>query len=285
MILPHTFRFGIAALALGWTSPGFAQTLDTVMLTGGHAITITLDRDGGLQTLRAGETVLATASNITRGAVLTDTQDQVTAAIFRLQGDTEECPPAPMVVSVHDGLLEATPPLGRSCRRYDASVGDGQLVFISPPDLHEAGDAFLFDQTLRLQVLGPIGYRPQPAWGWDRLALALEQTDEDAQIDDLYAHAPVFDELLRLWEGDLFIFAQHLATRTYPMSGEGVLYQSGCIPDQCAFAIGLLVAEPQTQAVYAAFFNEGAPDVRPPLTEWSEPAQAIFEAWRAGELR
>ncbi|MEM1286560.1 MAG: hypothetical protein AAGH43_14345 [Pseudomonadota bacterium] len=280
----RSLHFGLTTLALSYAAPLVAQTLDTLMLTGGHALTITLDQDGGLQTLRAGDTVLATASNIARGAVLPNADDEIAAAVFRLQGDTEECPPAPMVVSVHDGVLEATPPLGRGCTRYDISVGERALVFVSPPDLHAAGDAFLFDLDRRLTVLGPIGYRPQPTWGWDRLSRMLADHNDAELADDLYAHAPVFDALLQLWDDELFLFAQHLAARTFPTAEGDLLYQSGCVPGQCTFAIGLLVADPATETVYAAYFNEGAPDVRPPVAEWSEAARELFERWRSGDL-
>ncbi|MEM6712593.1 MAG: hypothetical protein AAF590_09965 [Pseudomonadota bacterium] len=281
----RTLPICFTAVAFLWVAPATAQTLDTLTLTGGHALTITLDLDGGLQTLRAGDEVLATASNVARGAVLTDGNGEIGAAVFRLQGDTEECPPAPMVVSVHAGVLEATPPLGIACRRYDVSVGAGELVFISQPDLHEAGDAFLFNLNDRIRVLGPIGYQAQPDWGWDRLTSALERAGESEFFDDLYAHAPVFDALLQLWGDELFLFAQHVAARTFPTADGDLLYQAGCVPGQCAFAIGLLVTEPSTETVYAAFFNEGAPDVRPPMAQWSEPAKALFDTWRSGDLQ
>ncbi|CAN0462004.1 unnamed protein product, partial [Ectocarpus fasciculatus] len=126
---------------------------------------------------------------------------------------------------------------------------------------------------------GPVGYAPQAALTW------ADVPSSPSNGTDLYAYPPVHAQLVPLWGQDLFVFAQHLSARNSPAQGSGLVYQTGCILTQCAFAIGLVAVDPTNQSVFSAYLNEGAPDIRPPLDAWSEEALEIYEAWRAGDLR
>ncbi|MBV6659285.1 MAG: hypothetical protein KI785_16090, partial [Devosiaceae bacterium] len=132
--------------------------------------------------------------------------------------------------------------------------------------------------------LGTLRYAPQPARGWDALDAEVGGYSDLSTLD-LYAAEPVYAALASGWGDQLFVFARHLATRTVPIIEGNLLLQTGCLPGQCAFAIGMLAVDPGRETVYAAFLNEGAPDARPALEDWSDEARAVYDRWREGGYR
>ncbi|GAB5510164.1 MAG: hypothetical protein Rhims3KO_15650 [Hyphomicrobiales bacterium] len=257
-----------------------AQTIDTLTLTGDVALTIVRDTDGTTQTLMAGGEPLISAQTITRTLEILDPAGEPAAAVFLLEDEGEDCAPTPLVVSSRDGRAFNSGRLGTPCLAYAISSGDGQAVFLNAPDFHRLGEVFSFQLGRGIQTIGPIGYAPQPDWTWDLL-----RRNAEAPGQDLFAYAPVHARLVELWQNDLFVYAQHLGARGLPASSGTFFYQPGCILAQCTFAIGLLAVDPTNEQVFSAYLNEGAPDVRPPLEEWSEPALVLYESWRSGDLR
>lgn len=269
-----------AALLTASTAPLTAQTIDTLTLTGDLALTVVRDTDGTTQTLMAGGEPLISAQTITRALEITDDAGEPAAAVFLLDDGEEDCAPTPLVVSSREGRAFNSGRLGTACLPYSLSSGDRQAVFLNPPDFHRLGDVFSFQLGRGVQAIGPIGYAPQPDWSWDLLRQNVE-----APGQDLFAYAPVHAQLVELWQNDLFVFAQHLGMRGLPASSGPLVYQPGCIAAQCTFAIGLLAVDPASEQVFSAYLNEGAPDIRPPLEDWSEPALVLYESWRSGDLR
>lgn len=272
------FTTAAAFLAIS-AAPAWAQTIDTLTLTGDVALTIVRDNDGATQTLMADGEPLISAQAITRTLEIFNEAGEPGAAVFLLN-EGEDCAPTPLVVSSRDGRAFNSGRLGTPCLAYDISSGDGQAIFLNTPDFNRLGDIFSFQLGRGVQTIGPIGYAPQPDWTWDVLRQHLE-----APSEDLFAYAPVHARLVELWQNDLFVYAQHLGERRLPANSGTFFYQPGCIPSQCTFAIGLLAIDPQNEQVFSAFLNEGAPDIRPPLEEWSEPALVLYESWRRGDLR
>lgn len=260
--------------------PVLAQTIDTLTLTDGVALTIVRDSDGATQTLMADGEPLISAQTITRTLEISGATGEPAAAIFLLNDQSEDCAPTPLVVSSRDGRAFNSGRLGIPCLDYDITSGNGQAVFLNAPDFHRLGDVFSFQLGRGVQTIGPIGYAPQPDWTWDLLRQHV-----DAPGQDLFAYAPVHARLVELWQNELFVYAQHLGARGQPASSGAYFYQPGCILAQCTFAIGLLAVDPQNEQVFSAYLNEGAPDIRPHLAEWSEPALVLYESWRQGDLR
>lgn len=273
------FAATAALLAAGAGSLS-AQTIDTLSLTGNIALTIVRDSDGATQTLMADGEPLISAQTITRTLEVLNAAGEPAAGVFLLNDEEEDCAPTPLVVSTRNGRAFNSGRLGTPCLAYDISSGEGQAMFLNAPDFHRLGDVFSFQLGRGIQTIGPIGYAPQPDWTWDLL-----RQNAEAPGQDLFAYAPVHARLVELWQGDLFIYAQHLSARGMPASSGTFFYQPGCILAQCTFAIGLLAIDPQNEQVFSAYLNEGAPDIRPPLEEWSEPALVLYESWRAGDLR
>lgn len=258
----------------------WAQTIDTLTLTGNVALTIVRDTDGATQTLMADGEPLISAQTITRTLEILDPAGDPAAAVFLLDDEGEDCAPTPLVISSRDGRAFNSGRLGTPCLTYTISSGDGQAVFLTAPDFGRLGDVFSFELGRGVQTIGPIGYAPQPDWTWDLL-----RQNAEAPGHDLFAYAPVHARLVELWQADLFVYAQHLEFHGVPASSGAFFYQPGCILAQCTFAIGLLAVDPVNEQVFSAFLNEGAPDIRPPLEEWSEPALMLYESWRRGDLR
>lgn len=273
------FAAATGLLACG-AGPLFAQTIDTLTLTGDVALTIVRDTDGATQTLMADGEPLVSAITITRTLEILNPAGEPGAAVFLLNEEEEDCAPTPLVVSSRNGQAFNSGRLGTPCLAYDISSGDGKAVFLNPPDFHRLGDVFSFQLGRGVQAIGPIGYAPQPGWTWDLL-----RQNAEAPGHDLFAYAPVHEQLVDLWQNELFVYAQHLSARGMPVSSGALFYQPGCILAQCTFAIGLLTIDPVNEQVFSAFLNEGAPDIRPPLEEWSEPALVLYESWRNGDLR
>ena len=265
-------------LALG-ISGANAQTLDALTLTDGIAITITRDRETGEQTLRAGNTVLYTARSIQRSTPFMRDDGEIDGALFYALNGDEGCPAIPLVVHAENGTPVSSGMLGQPCTAYDVAAAERRVQLINRPELHRLGEAFAYDLDEGLITYGPVGYAPQAGLEWNDVSSST--TDGT----DLYAYPPVHAQLVPLWGQDLFLFAQHLSARDQPAELSGLYYQTGCIVGQCAFAIGLVIADPADQSVYSAYLNEGAPDIRPPLDAWNDEARQIYEAWRAGDLR
>lgn len=260
--------------------PLLAQTIDTLTLTGDLALTVVRDSDGATQTLMAAGEPLVSAKTITRALEIADDAGAPAAAVFLLDDGQEDCAPTPLVVSSREGRAFNSGRLGSPCLAYTLSSGNRQAVFLNAPDFHRLGEVFAFQLGRGVQSIGPIGYAPQPDWTWDLL-----RQNAEAPGQDLFAYAPVHERLVELWQNDLFVYAQHLGARGLPASSGSFFYQPGCILAQCTFAIGLLAVDPANEQVFSAYLNEGAPDVRPPLEEWSEPALVLYESWRSGDLR
>lgn len=282
-------RLVFALLLSLWPTVVSAQTLDTVTLSDGSgdgsvALTIVRNPSSGTQQLVWNGQVIEEAVTITRGPSFTNRVGATDGALFYLLLHREDCPPTPIVVQAVAGEAVRREPLssgrlGAPCATLDVAATDRHVQIIAPPDLYRDGLALAYDLDLGLQVYGAVRYAPQPRLGWEHVTASLETGT------DLYAHTPVFDALQTLWGADLFLFAQHLASRSAPATQDGLIYQPGCILAQCAFAIGLLAVDPASETVYSAYLNEGAPDIRPPLDQWSASAMALYEAWRSGELR
>lgn len=274
-----------AALLLAISAaPAWAQTLDVVPLAGGGDLTIMRDSETGTQSLNAGETVLLTAPVITRDLIISDREGEPAAVVFYADSGEPGCAPAPWVVTVEFGTPWARGPIGDPCVPYLATARPGTVTFLSPPNLGLPGDAIAFDIDDQIVRLGPIVYAPQADRGWDALDGELGGYNDLSTLD-LYAAQPVYDALLASWSTEISIFTRHLGIRTIPVIEGNFLLQTGCLPGQCGFAIGMLAVDPIREEVYSAFFNEGAPDIRPPLDTWSAEAQALYERWAAGEFR
>lgn len=265
-------------------SPALAQTLDVISLPDGIDLTITRDADTGTQALVAGETVLLSAPVITRDLIVTNQDGDPAAVVVYADNDEPSCPPIAWVVTVEFGTPWARGPIGDPCQPYVATARPGTVSFVSAPDLARPGDAISFSIDEQIVRLGPIVYAPQPGRGWDALDGEVGGYNDLSTLD-LYAAQPVHDALWTTWQEELAIFARHLGTRTIPVIEGDFLLQTGCLPSQCAFAIGMLAVNPASETVYSAFLNEGAPDIRPPLEEWSADAQNLYERWSAGEFR
>ncbi|MEM1288183.1 MAG: hypothetical protein AAGH60_07515 [Pseudomonadota bacterium] len=261
-----------------------AQTLDVIELKGGIALTIVVDSATGQQTLIHDGVELLRAPSIATGPTITDPEGTAAAIVLTSASPEEGCPAERRVVSAEADSVFLSAPIGAFCTAYTVTTSPGTAIFLAEPELHQAGEVVRFDLNNGQSLVGPVVYAPQPNRGWESLRAQTEGFDPLSQ-DDLYAAQPVYDALLELWDEDIFILAQHLATRTVPLQTGDLLIQSGCLPSQCAFAIGLLAVDPVSEAIYSAFFNEGAPDVRPDLDAWPDPARDVFERWRAGEFR
>lgn len=265
-------------------SPALAQTLDVISLTGGSDLTITRDGETGEQSLVAGETVLLSAPVITRDLLVENGDGEPAAAVLYADSGEAGCAPEAWVVTVEFGTPWARGPIGDPCLPYLATARPGIITFVSQPDLAQTGDAIIFPIDEQIMRLGPIVYAPQADRGWDALDGEVGGYNDLSTLD-LYAAQPVYDALWEKWQDELSLFARHIGTRTIPVIEGDFLLQTGCLPSQCAFAIGMLAVDPAQEAVYSAFLNEGAPDIRPPLEDWSTDARSIYERWSAGEFR
>lgn len=275
----------IASLcAMLLATPASAQTLDVIQLADGLDLTIARDSANNEQVLLSGGSELLRAPAIIADLLIPRADGQPAGMILYADSSEPGCAPAIYTVTSTFGAPWLRGPVGAPCLTYVAAVHPGGAVLISPPELAMPGDAYIFDLEAGAYRLGPIGYAPQTNRGWDALDGEVGGYSDLSALD-LYAANPVYEEMTTLWGDDLFVFAQHLRTRTVPQIEGDFLIQTGCLPSQCAFAIGLLAVDPAQETVYSAFFNEGAPDVRPPLEEWSEGALALFEAWREGAFR
>ncbi len=277
----------IRTLSLALTlvaAPATAQTLDVFTLEGGVDVTIQLNSQTNQQDLVADGAILLSAPSITRDLPILGPQGEQAAVIVYAASDQEGCAASPYVVSADFGVAWPQGPIGIPCLAYLATARTSTAAFISPPDLGQDGDAVVFDLRDGVVPLGPIVYAPQETRGWDALDAEVGGYSDLSTLD-LYAAAPVYDALVDLWGPELFIFGRHLSTRTVPIVDGNFLLQSGCLSGQCGFTLGLLAVDVTQERVYSAYFNEGAPDVRPPLEEWSAPAQALFDRWREGEFR
>ncbi|MFN3226846.1 MAG: hypothetical protein ACE360_11425 [Hyphomicrobiales bacterium] len=274
-----------AALLLALSaSPSLAQTLDVISLPDGIDLTITRDGQTGTQALVAGDTTLLSAPVITRDLIVTDMDGEPAAVVLYADNDDAGCAPAAWVVTVEFGTPWARGPIGHPCLPYVATARPGMVTFVSQPDLAQPGDAITFSIDEQIVRLGPIVYAPQAGRGWDALDGEVGGYNDLSTLD-LYAAQPVYDALWVAWEDELAVFARHLGSRTIPVIEGDFLLQTGCLPGQCAFAIGMLAVDPAQEVVYSAFLNEGAPAIRPQLDEWSPAAQAVYERWAAGEFR
>ncbi|MEO0385369.1 MAG: hypothetical protein AAF234_17625 [Pseudomonadota bacterium] len=265
-------------------SPALAQTLDVISLTGGSDLTITRDGETGEQSLVAGETVLLSAPVITRDLLIENADGEPAAAVLYADSGEAGCAPAAWVVTVEFGTPWARGPIGDPCLPYLATARPGIITFVSQPDLAQTGDAIIFPIDEQIMRLGPIVYAPQADRGWDALDGEVGGYNDLSTLD-LYAAQPVYDALWDKWQEELSLFARHIGTRTIPVIEGDFLLQTGCLPSQCAFAIGMLAVDPAQEVVYSAFLNEGAPDIRPPLEDWSTDARSIYERWSSGEFR
>ncbi len=273
-----------ALLLLALTTAANAQTLDVIAMPGGSDLTITVDSETGQQALMAGEETLLVAATITGDLTVQNRDGEPIGAVVFAESGEPGCAPSPYVITLEFGVPWPQGPLGIQCLPYVATARPGIVTFISPPDLAQDGDLIAFTTNDGPVRLGTLSYAPQENRGWDALDAEVGGYSDMRQLD-LYAAQPVLDALEALWADDLFAFAQHLRTRSIPVQEGNFLFQSGCMPGQCAFAIGLLAVDPGQEQVYSAYFNEGAPDIRPPIEEWSEEATALFDRWRAGELQ
>lgn len=261
-----------------------AQTLDVINLRDDVALTIVVDAETDDQALVRDGVEIFRASTIITGPAILDKEGQLGGVVLTSASPTEGCPAERRVVSAQFGDVLVSAPIGTPCVAYTVTTSPDLALFLSEPELHQAGEVIRFDLDLGQRVIGPVVYAPQPNRGWESLRAQTEGYDPVSE-DDLYAAWPVYEAMLGLWDQDVFILAQHLATRTVPTQVGDLLIQSGCLPSQCSFAIGLLAVDPASESVYTAFFNEGAPDVRPALENWPDPARDVFERWRAGEFR
>lgn len=265
-------------------SPALAQTLDVISLAGGSDLTITRDGETGEQSLIAGETILLSAPVITRDLLVENGDGEPAAAVLYADSGEAGCAPEAWVVTVEFGTPWARGPIGDPCLPYLATARPGIITFVSQPDLAQTGDAIIFAIDEQIVRLGPIVYAPQADRGWDALDGEVGGYNDLSTLD-LYAAQPVYDALWEKWQDELSLFARHIGTRTIPVIEGDFLLQTGCLPSQCAFAIGMLAVDPASEQVYSAFLNEGAPDIRPPLEDWSTDARSIYERWTAGEFR
>ena len=276
-------RLACLALLLP-TGSALAQTIDVASLPSGIDVTITRLPNENVQVLMAGGTELLRAHSITIELDLADAGGGPAGLIVQAASDDPACPAAPYGLTAAFGAPWLRGPIGQPCTPYVAASYPGGAILFSLPQLHADGDAVLFDVEAGPYRLGPIAFAPQPTRGWDALDGEVGGYNDLSPID-LYAAQPVYEALVAQWQGELFAFAQHLASRTVPQIEGNLLFQTGCLPQQCAFAIGMLAVDPASEQVYAAYFNEGAPAIRPPLEDWSPQAVALYDAWRAGDLR
>ncbi|MFK7791884.1 MAG: hypothetical protein AB8B88_04345 [Devosiaceae bacterium] len=261
-----------------------AQTIDVVPLPDGQDLTINRDEATGQQTLNAGEDALLAAATITSDLQVTDREGTPVGTVIYAESGEPGCAASPYVVTLAFGVPWVQGPIGMLCAPYIATARAGLVIFTSPSDLAQDGDVVVFDLNDGPVRMGPVAFAPQPGRGWDALDAEVGGYSDMSALD-LYSAEPVYDALNTLWGEDLFALAQHLRTRTVPVQQGNLLAQSGCLPAQCAFAIGLIAVDPGNEEVYSAYFNEGAPDIRPPLESWSEEATALYNTWREGGLR
>ena len=265
-----------------------AQTLDVITLTDEQGasvdVTITRDAEHSEQVLASGGTELARAPSLVSDLMLTDTEGNTVGAILYVGVEDQACPAEPHALTLAFGTPWLDGPIGEPCMAYAAATYPGGAMLFSQPQLHRDGDAVLFDLEQGAHRLGPISYAPQNGRGWDALDAEVGGYSELSPLD-LYAAEPVYDGIHAMWGDELNAFAQHLASRTIPQIEGGFLLQTGCLPGQCAFAIGMLAVDPAREAIYSAYFNEGAPASRPDLAEWPPEARAIYDRWREGDFR
>lgn len=273
-----------SCLALCTATTILAQTLDVAQLPGGISVTITRLAQDSVQVLSANGNELLRAHSITVETDLIDAGGQTAGLLVQAASQDPACPALPYALTVQFDQPWLRGPLGRPCTAYAAATYPGGAILFSVPQLHADGDAMLFDLQQGYFRLGPIAFAPQPDRGWDALDGEVGGYNDLSPLD-LYAAQPVYEDLADMWGETLFVFAQHLASRTAPIIQGNVLLQTGCLPSQCAFAIGMLAVDPANEAIYAAYFNEGAPDARPAIEDWPEEARAIYERWRAGDYR
>ncbi|MEQ8655944.1 MAG: hypothetical protein RIC24_01385 [Hyphomicrobiales bacterium] len=261
-----------------------AQTIDVAQLPGGIDLTITILTDENVQVLSANGNEILRAPAITIDLDMFDINGEPAGLIVQAAAEDPACPASPYGVTVQFGQPWLQGPIGQLCVPYASAGYPGGAILFSPPELYRDGDAVMFDLEQGAYRLGPISYAPQEGRGWDALDGEVGGYNDLSALD-LYAAQPVYDALWDKWQDELSIFARHLGTRTIPVIEGNFLLQTGCLPGQCAFAIGMLAVNPASEEVYSAFLNEGAPDIRPPLEEWSADAQNLYERWSAGEFR
>lgn len=278
-------RLALACLALSLPSSLLkAQTIDVAQLSGGIDLTITILADENAQVLAANGTEILRAPAITIDLDLVDVNGEMAGLIVQAAAEDPACPASPYGVTIEFGQPWLQGPIGQHCIPYASASYPGGAILFSPPELYRDGDVVMFDLEQGPYRLGPITYAPQPDRGWDALDGEVGGYNDLSAID-LYASQPVYDALLETWQDELGIFARHLGSRTIPVIEGNFLLQTGCLPGQCAFAIGMLAVDPASEQVYSAFLNEGAPATRPPLEQWSSDAQGLYERWSAGEFR
>ncbi|MEM6382218.1 MAG: hypothetical protein AAF739_06045 [Pseudomonadota bacterium] len=261
-----------------------AQTLDVFTLTGDVDVTITVDSATNEQILTSSGNEIIRAPVIVRDAPILQVDSGTAGHVLYVDQGEEGCAASPYVLTVSFGEPWLQGPIGLPCTPYAAATYPGGAILFSPPELHADGDAVMFDLEAGPIRLGPIVYAPQPGRGWDALDAEVGGYSDLAALD-LYAAEPVYADLNEQWGDGLFVFAQHLRTRSLPQIEGNFLIQTGCLPSQCSFAIGLIAVDPANEQVYSAFFNEGAPDARPAIEQWSDDARAIYDTWREGGFR
>ncbi len=280
-------RPGLALACLAFLAPStllHAQTIDVAQLPGGIDLTITLLADENAQVLAANGTEILRAPAITIDLDLVDTNGEAAGLIVQAAAEDPACAASPYGITIQFGQPWLHGPIGQPCIPYASAGYPGGALLFSPPELYRDGDAVMLDLEQGAYRLGPIAYAPQEGRGWDALDGEVGGYNDLSTLD-LYAARPVFDALQAAWQDELTVFARHLGSRTIPVIEGNFLLQTGCLPGQCAFAIGMLAVDPAQETIYSAFLNEGAPAIRPPLEEWSPEAQSLYERWSAGEFR
>lgn len=267
-----------------------AQTLDIVTLDAGIALTI--EATSTSQVLRLDGEIVLEGLTVAKLAPIETANGRRRGAVLGVLTETEDCTPDLYVAALNDlDSVTLLGPLGLPCVHHDLSTAEDRVTFIAAPSFQADGIAFAYDLNEGLIDYGTLRYTPQRQLGWSTLRGEDDADIRDVPVEelpiqnDLYAYTPIYAQLRDLWGGELFIYAQHFGARGTPTWQDGLVYQPGCILSQCAFAIGLLVADPTNERVFSAYLNEGAPDIRPPLEEWNHPALALFESWRRGDLR
>lgn len=135
----------LALAVCGTGSPSLAQTLDAMPLAGGIQATITDLPQERLQALAVGGVEVLRAPSITVELQLIDARGQAAGIIVQAASPDPACAAAPYALTLQFGAPWLRGPLGQHCTPYFTSGYPGGAVLVSAPQLHQDGDALIFD--------------------------------------------------------------------------------------------------------------------------------------------
>ena len=245
---------------------------------GGLALEVVEDTDNFQRVLTAGGTELARDFYVDIYGTILGPSGEPEAAVVAVGGGGNACAPALRVVIAAEGEARISDPVGPECTSYQVFFDDYFALFLARPTPAEDGEVILYSVDGGFDWQGVLAFQAFPGTGFASLA------GFDGHPLDLLRNADVLGAVEALWGAERRTFARYLGTASNVTTRSGYLVGAGCLPHSCGYTIGLILVDVPGRKVFTAYFNEGAPDVRPALSQWPLTARALYEQWRHGRL-